>query len=276
MPRNVAIRFRFARPAAALAIVLIATLAIGRPAPSARQEAPWMVRLEALSPDNPMAYFELAEEIADTTEDERELDLARHLFKLAGVLEPDRLGRSACLALADLEHIDHVRARYFVLASLLDNTAGLPAWTRPDAAETISRTVALGVSEALGHFRQGQGPKAISTLRDSEALEFLERQEHLLPYGMKRFLADCNIYRGGRRPTLARVDILRMLRAEHSLLAGEARGWTSDLLLKKARPLVEVDPDRLPAEFGLSTNRPLYRNGRWIGVDSARAPHGGG
>ena len=59
-------------------------------------------RLRDLKPSNPMAYLELAEEVADAAGGGGNLDLARHLFALAAALDPPRLGRSGCLALADL------------------------------------------------------------------------------------------------------------------------------------------------------------------------------
>src|SRR5262245_1831352 len=80
---------------------------------------PWTARLEALKPAEPLAYFELAEEVADVAADAQQRELARHLFALAGMLDTKRLGRSACLAIADLEENAVVKRRLLALASLL-------------------------------------------------------------------------------------------------------------------------------------------------------------
>ena len=69
-------------------------------------------------------YFELAEEIADAAKNDEERQLARHVFALAGALDPRHLGRSACLALAQLEDQPTARARLLALASLLSQTGG--------------------------------------------------------------------------------------------------------------------------------------------------------
>jgi hypothetical protein len=50
----------------------------------------WRTRLESRRPEPPMAYFELAGElaVAAAASDEADRDLARRLFALAGALDP--------------------------------------------------------------------------------------------------------------------------------------------------------------------------------------------
>jgi len=45
-------------------------------------------RLFALQPDQPLSYFELAEELVDVADDETTLAMGQHLFRLAGALDP--------------------------------------------------------------------------------------------------------------------------------------------------------------------------------------------
>ncbi len=131
---------------------------------------PWTLRLETLNPDDPMAYFELAEEIADASDDTQHRGRARHLFALAGVLDPPRLGRSACLALADLEPDEHAKRRLLALAALLDERAG--GLGRGPSGETTryDRAAAVAVTEAIGLYRKGNGAKALASLRAPGAI----------------------------------------------------------------------------------------------------------
>ncbi len=85
----------------------------------------WLNRLEALNPADALAYFELAEEVADAAGDQLPHDLANRLYALAGVLDQPRLGRSACLALADLQDHPQAKRRLLALASLLDQRGGV-------------------------------------------------------------------------------------------------------------------------------------------------------
>src|SRR5690606_40590935 len=57
----------------------------------AQQATRWEAQLEALQPQEPMRYFELAEEIADAATTPAERQLAQHLCALAGLLDRDRL-----------------------------------------------------------------------------------------------------------------------------------------------------------------------------------------
>jgi hypothetical protein len=224
---------------------------------------PWTDRIEALNPDDPMAYFELAEEIADASAEDSQRELARHLFGLSGVLAPQRLGRSACLALADLEEDEHTKRRLLALAALLDERAG--GLIVGPAGETAyhDRASVLAVTNALSFYRMGHGAKAASALRAPTAKQILDTYDSIFRGGSERFIEDCRLYRGTRRPVISESDHLRLLRFEAALLAGDDRSWSGELLLNQGRPLIEVDPDRLGSSFGVNAAHPCYRDGRW-------------
>lgn len=228
----------------------------------------WRDRLEALRPDQPLAYFELAEEIADVASDREELALARRLFGLAGVLDPHRLGRSASLALAELETTAHARQRLLALAMLLDNRGGVGLGPIGADAE-VDPAAALGLSEAFSYYRQGNGPRALKVLEDSGAMPVLEAHDRFVRGGIKRFIEDCKNYRGQLRPMLGELDIDRMLQLERSLLSGADRDWASELQLTDGAPLAEVDPDRLDTSLGVDATKPIYRDGHWVPLDDA-------
>ena len=228
----------------------------------------WDAHLAALDPTNPLAYFELAEDIADDSKDKSQRELARHLFALAGVLDPARLGRSASLALADMEDREHVKRQLLALAALLDERGGVAGWGQPEDAPQISASAAVAVGEALSYYRRGRGPRALAVLETPEATALLESSADVLRGGAKRFIEDCKLYRGQRKPMVTEDDLRRMLQLEAALLAGADRTWSSQLLLGRGRPLVEVDPDNLQQTFGVDASRPYYRLGRWVALDN--------
>ncbi len=220
-------------------------------------------RLAALAPSRPAEYFELAEEVADAAESDAERALARQLFGLAGTLDTQRLGRSACLALADLAADGHDRRRLLALAWLLDRGGG-GSGDRTHDADAHGSEAALAVAEAFSFYRKGYGGRALEALQVSGAMELVEAHDQIFRGGAQRFLADCDLYRGGgKKPAIAPVDLSRMLKVEAALLAGADRSWSAELLLSRGEPLVEVDPDRLAETLGVDPEAALWRNGRW-------------
>ena len=224
----------------------------------------WDTRLMALAPNNPMAYFELAEEIADDARDQTERNVARHLFALAGTLDPNGLGRSASLALADMEDREYVKRRLLALASLLDVRGGVTSWAQPTPGARLNSSAAVALGEALSYYRRGRGPRALAKLDEPGATELLESVGQVLRGGAKRFIEDCKLYRGRRRPTVTEQDLHQMLQMEAAVLAGVGRAWSGELLLGRARPLVEVDPDNLQQTFGVDAALSYYRDGQWV------------
>jgi hypothetical protein len=241
----------------AMLLVLVTAAGAWWPQP-AGEVGRWEQRLEALSPADPMAYFELAEEIADAAADESQLALAGHLFGVAGALDPQRLGRSACLAIADLEPNEYAKRRMLALGALLDRRAG-GLVEQPGGALDIHPEDALAVSEAISHYRKGDGARALKLLLRPGAMDLLEAWGAVaFRGGAARFVEDCRLYRGSRKPTLTDQDLVTMLRFEAALLAGNNRSWSGDLLLTQGRPLIEVDPDRIEEALGADGSRPCF------------------
>jgi hypothetical protein len=219
-----------------------------------------------------MDYFELAEEVADVARTSEDRALARRLFALAGLLDRQRLGRSACLALADLAERPTERRRLLALVSLLSNRRiGPPLLETMDERSTgnASASTILDLLEAFSHYRRGRGPDALETLRRPGVRDLLKRLGSHLRGGVAGFIEDCNMYRGDLRPSLSQDDLNRMLRLEIALLSGTQRPWSADLLLNQGQPMIEVDPDDLAAAFGSDASRPYFRNGRWVSERTA-------
>ncbi|MHC4992611.1 MAG: hypothetical protein ACYTGC_16695, partial [Planctomycetota bacterium] len=223
-------------------------------------------RLEALDPDRPLDYFELAEEVADAAATPADGLLAHRLFGLAGALDPPRLGRSAALALADLEEEPLAKRRLHALAWLLGGRSAAvgPVEESVRTWDAGSNATILAVIDAFSLYRRGYGNRATSVLRQPGAMELLEALDPVLPGGVNRFLEDCRVYRNGQlAPRLSEDEITRMLRIESALLSGSERAWSGELLLSRGTPLIEVDPDRLADALGVDVSRPVYRRGRW-------------
>lgn len=227
----------------------------------------WTNRLEMLDSEDPMAYFELAEEVADGAINEADMALARHLFGLAGVLDTPGLGRSACLALADFESQAHTRQRLLAMASLLQKTRGLTDFAPLETEAVFSVSTAISVSRAFSYYRLGQGSRALSELRRPGAMDLLQSIDHLLRGGAQRFTEDCRLYKGQVRPTLMETHRSTMLRTELALLAGEDRSWSGELLISGGRPLIELDPNQIQDLLGVDPSRSRFRNGRWVRND---------
>lgn len=228
---------------------------------------PWTKRLEALKPDDAAAYFNLAEEVADAADSEEQRHLAKTLFALAGTLDRQRLGRSACLALADMERDALAKTRLLALATLLQQRAGDLAWIDSRSAANrldLGGEAALAVSEAIGFYRAGDGARAMSRLERPGAMALLQTCSGALRGGVAGFIEDCKHYRQQRPPPLPDTAVNDLLRLENALLAGDQRPWSSDLMLTGGRPLLEVDPDNLEAALGVDASRPYYRAGRWV------------
>jgi len=260
---------RIVQAAIIAGLIFLTVVSIAAPASSSRPQPAgrWTERLEELRPTLPMAYFELAEEIADEADNGEERALARRLFALAGVLDRERLGRSACLALADLAEREHDRRRLFALASLLGGAGIGQAASGPFGlgwGGTPDPSAVLAVTEAFSYFRRGEGSKALAALGEPGAMELLNACGPYLPGGVNRFLEECRSFRGRVRPHLSEADEVRMMRLEMALLAGSDRPWSSALLYGRGRPLIEVDPDRLEQTLQTDASRPLYRDGRWV------------
>lgn len=149
-------------------------------------------RLAALSPDNPMAYFELAEDVAAEQIGLDDRDLARQLYVFAAALStgdatqrsspevaPPWLAASACLGLASLAETDAERRWLHALAGTLAPEDARGAISR---SATASRTEpgAEDLAAALDSLRAGYGQRAAKLLERPGASELLDRYERLL------------------------------------------------------------------------------------------------
>lgn len=277
-----------------LIIVLIAPWRAGAAVPDLE------ARLEALTPAAPMEYFRLAEEVAYESTTPEGAALARRLYLLAYLLDEDRggplsLGTSVCLALADLAPSPEERQWLLALARVLDEGDAALRWSAGgDTLAGARRDVAFKAATALGEFRAGRYRQAEDLLEEPGVADLLSRYDALLDGGLNAILTvlrtdppvcrECRNRRivraesGGPRlcytcggdpgPGLRGQDLIRHLRLESLLLRGSQESWSAQLIVDGAEPLRAVDPDELPAWFEVDADRPIYRDGAWVGVDA--------
>lgn len=224
----------------------------------------WQDRLEQLSPTDPLAYFLLAEEISDTGE---QSELAKRLFGLSAILAPDRYARSAAIAMAEIETDDRRRQRLLALAAVLttDASSRLPhdeLSTRAMLQDDDSAVQLLG--EAFSFFRRGTGNRALNQLERADALHLLRLVDHALPGGAHGFQELARAGRGTGRPRISDGHHLNLMQLEYALLAGDERTWSSDLVLHRGEPLIEIDPQQLEDVLEVDASRPRFRSGQWV------------
>jgi hypothetical protein len=247
----------------------VAAAGLGAAAPAGEPPAR-EARLAALDPARPLDYLELAEEVADAlpaSGADADRQLARRLYALAGLLDRERLGRSAALGLLGLESDRLQRQRLEAVARLLAPTASVEA----AAFERIDADAAVAVSESFSALRRGRGSQGTSALRVSGADELLDRYGASMPGGAKRFREDLKVFRSGTmRPEIDRARRTAMFAIDDAILSAAAERpdarFSTDLARGGDAPLLEVDSMRLEAVFGTDRSRPIWRDGQWVAV----------
>mgnify|MGYP006272674869 CR=1 FL=1 len=136
-------------------------------------------RLRALNPDDALAHFRLAEDIAAIAETDNELRLVQQLFAVAGIIdraqpEPVGLTRSVALALADLAPAPE-RLWLLAMARSLDDTSQPDHASTPSNANTPSDEPAARLAQALARARAGEGLRMRAALRPVETEDELRR-----------------------------------------------------------------------------------------------------
>ncbi len=256
-------------------------------------------RLEALTPDDPLPYLLLAEEVADEADSPDETRLARHLYVVAYEIERERdrgrpLGASICLGLRQIERVEDARAWLSALAGALDPRYASRDWSVARNQDQ-DRDAALKTATMLGLVRSGQGTRAIVLRDDPEVIEMLNRYGALLGPGSMtridtmmrawpcpecrnaRFVNRtgravqtrlCNTCLGNPGDHLSRDELIVHLRFETRLLNGVQRSWSAQAAMDEAAPLLDPEPDalapQLSVRYEIDPSRRYWRDGTWV------------
>ena len=217
-------------------------------------------RLERLDPNDPQAYFELAEDLAEGVRGRPDVAVARRLFGLAGRLDPEKYAASAALALASLESDSSEATKLRAAATLLPGGSGMNTVRR---GGRVDPEMALSISTAFGAFSSGRPSPLRRLLADRSVRRILESWDDVLPGGVDWLQAAADDRPGSR--TLALKERLLMIHLELSLLERGHPDWSTLLAIEGDPPLLEVDSSRLEKMLlDEERLRPLRRDGRWV------------
>jgi len=275
------------RVASVIAIILTSALGAAPDAPSSPTDLrlPGVrERLAALDPAEPMAYFELAEEIAAEFPDESGRRRAEQLFVLTLELSrreqgaEARIGPSVFRALAALSD-DPFERRWLTLLSGTGTEAGA------GSPETGAIPGALDAAGAIGAFRAADAPEArrhlaragvqgaidatagavprfapmAPRLPDVPACPTCRNRLILKPaIGADVQLQICPTCRGNPGPALSPSEFLATLQAEDLLIDPTHRRWSAQLLLGGGAPITEAGARDLAGRFVVDPARPYF------------------
>ncbi len=227
-------------------------------------------RLEALSPDDPIAAFNLAEELAYESQSPTGRDLARRLYELAYAWDetsnsPRGIGASVHLALADLSTRSDERRWLLAVALSMDPT--LARIITLPAQERASLETRLALAEALELYRLGEYGDAQRKLSAPEVRQLLEHYEALLTGGAQRILTQidgspscrecrndrtapdprtpgesrlCPTCNGDPGPDVTDDLLLEQVRLELAILEDEPKSWSAALMATRGEGMREV------------------------------------
>lgn len=289
-------------------IVSSVAMAQGGVVQEARAKEVYRVRLEALTPDRPVAYFELAEEVLAGGVSTGSRDLAVELLVLA--YELDRIdggtaqtAASAAIALASMPGSYSTRQWLLATAERLDPRQRPPAWLRPPHIET-EESNGYQIAVALGLVRSGQGGLARQVLARPDvagAVEAMDRTLRMMGLtggtdGLKREAQrwpcrECGNERIVRKvvggapeyhicsncggmpgPRLTRGELASQLRIESLLLTGRQRAWAAQIATDGGAPLLDPDPASLADMYRIDVTKALFRDGDWVSPAPKVAP----
>lgn len=270
-------------------ILFVLMIAVGLALPglawSEREPATIGARLSALSPDDPMAYFTLGEDLGyahDATPATHRL--ARELLLIAAAIDRERdtpmgLDRSAALALADIAGSEGerrwLRATAEALAIEREADGVPPAWP-VDTAAVGSDDLNLRVAETLARARANDGIRVQRELARSPVERTLQLAgvpadeargimgELRIVAGTRHcpgcrgdravrtrtgdgrlLLTPCPVCNGNPGAQLSEAEYLSHLRAEALVLRVTSDDWSTDLFLSDAQPLNDTGFEEL-------------------------------
>ena len=229
---------------------------------------PWRARLEALSPTQPAGYLELAEEVADYSQDAQSRMLARQLFSLAGGLDPDRLGASAALGIKAIEDQQTPEGRVAALRWMASSQrwSHFPRADESQAHEgvvSVGSAVRLGAVEALVQYRRGFGRRAIERIKKPQVREYFESIMRSIPGGIEEFDRLSAVYVSGDPPPLSPETMMALLRLEHALLSPKSTRWSDALAIGRGGPTYDAPLGTAEEVFGVDSSRNRWTPSGW-------------
>lgn len=223
-------------------------------------------RLEALQPDQPQAYRDYADELAEKREDPEARRTAIRLYLLAAYLDPPGQGRSSLLSMAGLARSPNEERRFRAMVYLLDPAHDRGVLKPPSfaAATTTNltdsqRTMLLTAIRAL---RSGDRREALNYSRRPLFQEAMKRYASVLtPEEFGVAAADRDKALSG--PLLGKLITLELLLLNLPLRDQPAMAdvpWTSIVATRQDTPVTPLSLETI-TEFDPAES--VFKDNRW-------------
>ncbi len=229
-------------------------------------------RLAQLSPENPKAYREYAEELVEKASDPEAVETAARLFMIAAHLDPQKEGRSALLGMTplmtDAQGVKRLRAMAYLTdpnhdAALLEGNLQATASGTP-----LDESMRDEVINVLQMLRKGERADARQQLQRDEIQAALQQGTS------KITLQDCLALVQGNCPGCEQGKIppymmQKLVAAELELSTSETSmevqpqwGFFIDQSFLKPLPVLSLDK-----ATRFDPRKCVYRDGKWIEPD---------
>jgi len=226
-------------------------------------------RLSQLSPDNPKAYREYAEELVEKKSDPEAVETAKRLFMIAAHLDPKAQGRSALLGMTplmnDSQGVKQLRAMAYLLdpshdASLLE---GKPQAATPGAA--LDEKLREEVIKVLKMLRHGERADARQQLQRDEIRQGMRQGTSKITPDECLALVQ-GLCPGCEQGKIPPYMLQKLVAAELELSTSQAAqevqpqwGFFLDGTFQKPLPVLS-----LAKAIGFDPRKCVYRDGEWV------------
>lgn len=226
-------------------------------------------RLSQLSPDNPKAYREYAEELVEKTTDPEAVETAKRLFMIAAHLDPETEGRSALLGMTPLMDDPQGRKQLRAMAYLIDPShdasllEGRQQTVTTGAA--LDESVRQDVINVLRMLRRGERADARQQLQRDEIKNGMRQGTSKITPDECMALVQglCPGCEQGKIPSyMLQKLVAAELELNASQAAGEVQpqwGFFLDGTFQKPLPVLS-----LAEAIGFDPRQCIYRDGEWV------------
>jgi hypothetical protein len=229
-------------------------------------------RLAALKKDNPQAYRDYAEELAGKRKDPDARATALQLYHIAAYLDPERLGRSCLLGMADLARTPAEERKFRAMVYLLDpehDTRSLKTVDRPaEQRPALTPGDADSLVKCLRLARRDLGRNALTESRRDNVKAAFAHIKHILTYD--EFVEMCKpgkpLSPGQlRRVLLAEASLIRVIGHSDELPEekppAKSISWSRVMAVTPPTPIPSLSLETLTEHDPAKCE---YRDGDWV------------
>ena len=223
-------------------------------------------RLQALDPDNPAAYRDYAEELAEKRKDPEARATSLRLYLIAAYLDRESLGRSCVLGMLSLARSPAEQRKYRAMAYLLDpqhDKRILQAPDQPvvDAQETNDDEAKATLITALRAVRRGDTRTVSNLAKRPSFRQSLQRWPGGLTYD--QFMA---LPKQPQDETLARLlrlelSLMRQLRKGNPAGEKPSESWSDIVRDSRNTPVPSLSLKTLTK---YDPRKCVFRDDRWV------------